>query len=258
MSDSPILTGTADGVLTITLNRPDTLNSLTTELIDALRAAVEDAASDDAVRAIVITGAGRGFSSGAALSGETAGIPDLEPPLLNHYNPAILAIQKIEKPVIAAINGVAAGAGSSFALAADFRVMSDKAKIAVLFVRIGLAPDAGASYFLPRLVGVTRATEIMMLGEDILPEKALTWGLVNRVFPADTFEQDVKTFAAQVAAAPRAAGMVKRLMRKTMNLNLPEQLKVEAKVQGEAGRTSDFVEGVMAFTEKRPAKFTGS
>jgi 2-(1,2-epoxy-1,2-dihydrophenyl)acetyl-CoA isomerase len=255
-TETPVLASKADGILTLTLNRPDTLNSLTTGLLDQLREGVEGAVDDDEVRAICITGSGRGFSSGASLSPDAGG-SDLEATLNAHYNPLILAIQKLEKPVVAAINGVAAGAGSSIAFACDFRVMSDGAKLACLFVRIGLAPDAGASYFLPRLCGVTRATEIMMLGEDILPDQALEWGLVNRVFPANDFEHLTRAFAERLAAAPRSAGMVKRLMRKTMNLNLPDQLGVEAKVQGEASRTADFGEGVMSFLEKRPAKFTG-
>jgi 2-(1,2-epoxy-1,2-dihydrophenyl)acetyl-CoA isomerase len=253
-TETPVLAEKADGILTLTLNRPESLNSLTPQVMDELKENVEAAGDDDEVRCIVITGAGRGFSSGAALTGEMS---DIETVLTKHYNPAILAIQKLEKPVVAAINGVAAGAGASVALACDFRVMSDKAKMALLFVRIGLAPDAGASYFLPRLVGVTRATEIMMLGEDILPDKALEWAVVNRVFSADTFEDDVRAFAQQCAAAPRSAGMVKRLLRKSMNLNLPDQLGVETKVQVEASQTEDFKEGVTAFLQKRGTNFSG-
>ena len=243
------------GILTLTFNRPKTLNSLTPAVLDGLRAAVEDAAGDDEVRCIVLTGTGRAFGSGASL--RDSGTFDPEHVLLHHYNPAVLAMQKLEKPLLASINGLAMGASCSLALACDFRIMADDARLALLFTRIGLAPDAGASYLLPRLIGVTRATEMMMLGDDVHAEQALDWGLVNRVVPAADLESETHAFAERLAALPRAAGMVKRLMRKTMTLNLPEQLTLEAKVQGEAGRTEDFREGVSAFMEKRPARFSG-
>ena len=182
---------------------------------------------------------------------------DPEAVLIKHYNPAILAIQKIEKPLLAAMNGLAVGAGASLALACDFRLLSDNARMALLFTRIGLVPDAGASYFLPRLIGVTRAHEIMMLGEDILPDKALDWGLVHRVFRQPTSRPRPATSRSVSPNRPAPPGMVKRQMRKTMVLNLPEQLNLEAKMQGEAGRTDDFAEGVTAFLEKRPARFAG-
>lgn len=246
----------AGGILTLTFNRPRTLNSLTPALIDGLRAAIEEAAADDDVRCVVLTGAGRAFGSGASLQ-QDGGTMDPEAVLMAHYNPAILAMQKLEKPILASIRGLAVGASASLALACDFRIMADDARLALLFTRIGLVPDAGASYILPRLIGVTRATEMMMLGEDVHADKALDWGIVNRVVAAADLDAETRAFAEQLAALPRAAGMVKRLLRKTMTLNLPEQLTLEAKVQGEAGRTEDFVEGVTAFGEKRPAEFRG-
>lgn len=256
-TDTDLLSERDGGVLTLTLNRPDSLNSLTPGVLDGIRAGVEGAAEDPDVRCILITGTGRAFSSGASLK-EFGGTFDPEPMLLDHYNPAIMAMQKIEKPILASINGIAAGAGASVALACDFRIWADDARMALLFTRIGLVPDAGASYILPRLIGVARAAEMMMLGEDVHADKALDWGLANRVVPAAELAAETRVFAERLAAMPRSAGMVKRLLRKTMTLSLPEQLKFEAKLQAEAGQTADFAEGVSAYAEKRPSRFTGS
>jgi 2-(1,2-epoxy-1,2-dihydrophenyl)acetyl-CoA isomerase len=256
-TDTDLIAETAEGVLTLTVNRTDTLNSLTPGVLDAIRAGVEGAADDPDVRCIMLAGAGRAFSSGASLrdfGGEFAP----EPMLLEHYNPTIMAMQKIEKPILASINGIAAGAGASLTLACDFRIWADDARMALLFVRIGLVPDAGASYFLPRIVGVARAAEMMMLGEDVHADKALDWGLAHKVVPAADLAAETRAFAERLAAVPRSAGMVKRLLRKTMTLSLPEQLKLEARMQDEAGKTADFVEGVTAFSEKRPARFSGA
>jgi 2-(1,2-epoxy-1,2-dihydrophenyl)acetyl-CoA isomerase len=255
-TDTDLLAETAEGVLTLTLNRPDTLNSLTPGVLDAIRAGIEGAADDPDVRCVVLAGAGRAFSSGASL--KEGGSFDPEPMLLEHYNPTIMAMQKIEKPILASINGIAAGAGASLTLACDFRIWADDARMALLFVRIGLVPDAGATYFLPRIVGVARAAEMMMLGEDVHADKALDWGLAHRVVAAADLAAETRAFAQRLAAVPRSAGMVKRLLRKTMTLSLPEQLKLEARMQDEAGRSADFVEGVTAFAEKRPARFSGA
>ena len=255
-TETDLLSEAADGVLTLTLNRPETLNSLTAGVLDGIRAGVERAAEDPEIRCLVIGGAGRAFSSGASLRdfGDTF---DPESLLNAHYNPAILAMQKLEKPILASINGIAAGAGAAITLACDFRIMADDARMALLFTRIGLVPDAGASFFLPRIVGVARAAEMMMLGDDVPAAIALDWGLANRVVPAGELEDETRAFASRLASLPRSAGMVKRQLRKTMTLSLPEQLKLEARMQDEAGRTEDFREGVAAFMEKRPARFTG-
>ncbi|MEJ7893707.1 MAG: enoyl-CoA hydratase-related protein [Solirubrobacteraceae bacterium] len=258
-AEAELLSETTDGVLTLTLNRTRTLNSLTPGLLDALRAGVEGAAEDPDVRCVVLTGAGRAFSSGAALDafGGDGGEVDFERMLVEHYNPAILAMQKLEKPILASIRGIAAGAGASVALAADFRIFADDARMALLFTRIGLVPDAGASYLLPRIVGLARATEMLMLGDNVSAEQALDWGIAHRVVGADDLDAETRAFAERLAGLPRSAGMVKRLLRKTMTLNLPEQLSFEAKLQAEAGRSQDFSEGATAFFEKRPARFTG-
>jgi 2-(1,2-epoxy-1,2-dihydrophenyl)acetyl-CoA isomerase len=255
-TETDLLSEAAEGILTLTLNRPDTLNSLTPGVLDGLRSGIERAAEDPEIRCVVIGGTGRAFSSGASLK-EFGDTFDPETMLNEHYNPAILAMQKLEKPILASINGIAAGAGAAITLACDFRIMADDARIALLFTRIGLVPDAGASYFLPRIVGVARATEMMMLGEDVPAATALDWGLANRVVPAADLAEQTRAFAAQLASLPRSAGMVKRQLRKTMTLSVPEQLKLEARMQDEAGKTADFAEGVTAFMEKRPARFSG-
>jgi 2-(1,2-epoxy-1,2-dihydrophenyl)acetyl-CoA isomerase len=254
-TDTGLLTQHAGGVLTLTLNRPDTLNSLTAEVLDGIRTGVESAADDPEVRCIVINGAGRAFSSGASLKDNRTFDP--EPLLLEHYNPAIMAMQKVEKPILASIHGIAAGAGASLTLACDFRIWADDARMALLFTRIGLVPDAGATYLLPRIVGVARAAEMMMLGDDVHAEQALEWGLAHRVVPSGDLGAETSAFAERLASLPRAAGMVKRLLRKTMSLSLPEQMKLEARMQAEAAATADFAEGVGAFLEKRPARFGG-
>ncbi|MEA2126068.1 MAG: 2-(1,2-epoxy,2-dihydrophenyl)acetyl-CoA isomerase [Solirubrobacteraceae bacterium] len=255
-TDTDLLSEVSEGVLTLTLNRPDTLNSLTPGVLDGIRAGVESAAEDPEIRCIVLGGTGRAFSSGASLK-DSGGAFDPEPMLLEHYNPTIMAMQKIEKPILASIHGIAAGAGASVALACDFRIWADDARMALLFTRIGLVPDAGATYLLPRIIGVARAMEMLMLGEDVHAEKALDWGLAHRVVPAADLAAETRAYAERLAALPRASGMVKRLMRKTMSLSLPEQMKLEARMQDEAGKTADFAEGVTAFMEKRPSQFSG-
>ncbi len=204
-TETELIAERESGILTLTFNRPRTLNSLTPAVLDSLRSAVEEAAADDEVRCVVLTGTGRAFGSGASLQ-QDGGAFDPERVLTQHYNPAILAMQKLEKPLLASINGPAMGASASLALACDFRIMADTARMALLFTRIGLAPDAGASYILPRLIGVTRALEMMMLGDDVGAEQALEWGLVNRVVPAADLEAETRAFAERLAALPAPPG----------------------------------------------------
>lgn len=256
-AETALLSATDGGVLTLAINRTDTLNSLTPAVLDGIRAGVEQAADDPAIRCVVLSGRGRAFSSGASLK-DFNGDLSMAEVLNGHYNPTIMAMQKIEKPILASINGIAAGAGASLALACDFRIWADDARMALLFTRIGLVPDAGATYVLPRLIGVARAAEMLMLGDDVKAEQALDWGLAHRVVPAADLEAETRAFAERLAGLPRSAGMVKRLLRKTMSLSLPEQMRLEAKLQDEAAATADFAEGVSAFMEKRPSRFTGA
>ncbi len=203
VSTAPVvLSTTKDSVLTLTLNRPEVLNSVTDEVLDAVAAGCLQAAADDSIRVVVITGAGRGFCSGQDLrAGLESGDVDIRGHLRNHYVPMIQAMRELEKPVIASVNGVAAGAGMSLALAADFRIAGESATFIQAFVRIGLVPDAGSSYFLPRLVGTAKALELTMLGETVDSAEALRLGLVHRVVP----DKDLAHATAESRRAPRHA-----------------------------------------------------
>jgi 2-(1,2-epoxy-1,2-dihydrophenyl)acetyl-CoA isomerase len=248
---------------TVRLNNPAKLNPLsetmTRELIDAL-AAVKD---DPGVRAVVLTGEGRGFCSGADLGGmadeyRAGGRASTSDLLDEGYARIVRLLVESPKPVIAAVNGVAAGAGLSLALACDLRVASEAATFSMAFVRIGLVPDSGASYFLPRIVGSAAALELSVTGERIDAERALRIGLVSRVSPADTLAADAAALAAELAALPtRAIALTKRLLRDAAALPLDEALALESRVQDEATRTEDHREGVLAFLDKRAPEFHG-
>lgn len=247
----------AGGILTLTLNRPEALNAFTAEMLRELGAGLRDAARDPAVRVVVITGAGRGFSPGQDLKeledGETSFRAVLE-----NYNPVIQRIAELDKPVIAAVNGAAAGAGFALALACDLRVASEAAVFITSFSRIGLTADSGMSYFLPRLVGWGKAFELLALSPRLSAEEALALGLVNRVVPVDQFADEVRAVAEQLAEGPtRAYGLIKRTLRKAATAPLEEVLAYEAYLQEIAGRTRDYAEGVQAFKEKRAPVFTG-
>ncbi len=264
MAYETLLTATTDGVLTITLNRPDTLNAFNGAMTDELTAALKTAERDADVRAIVITGAGRAFSSGQDLAdlkdqyapGEK---PLLGPRLRNGYNPIIKRICGMEKPVIAAVNGVAAGAGASLALACDLRVASSKASFVEAFVHVGLIPDSGSTWLLPRLVGHAKAMEMCILGDKVRADQALDLGLVNFVVAdGDDLAAEAQTLAARLAAMPtRAIGLTKRLLNRSITSTLDEQLEAEAYDQETAGKTDDHIEGVTAFLEKRKPAFKG-
>jgi 2-(1,2-epoxy-1,2-dihydrophenyl)acetyl-CoA isomerase len=250
-------------VATARLNNPAKLNALsdtlTRELVDAL-AALKD---DQEVRAVVLTGEGRGFCSGADLGGmeqDYRGGGRARPSDLldDGYAKIVRLIVNSPKPVIAAVNGVAAGAGLSLALACDLRVASDAATFSMAFVRIGLVPDSGASYFLPRIVGAAAALELSITGERIDAERALRIGLVTRVVPAESLPDTAATLAAELAALPtRAIALTKQLMRDAASLSLDEALALESRVQDEATRTDDHREGVLAFLDKRAPEFRG-
>jgi 2-(1,2-epoxy-1,2-dihydrophenyl)acetyl-CoA isomerase len=254
----PVLSSTADSVLTLTLNRPHALNAVTDELLDALRSGLHTAADDASIRAVVITGAGRGFCSGQDLKVAAAeGSMDVSVHLREHYHPVIEGIRSLEKPVIAAVNGVAAGAGFSLALAADLRIAAESATFVQAFVRIGLMPDAGSTYFLPRLVGPARAAELAMLGEAVDARRALEMGLVNRVVADADIAAAAHQLAARLAQGPASLAKIKRALNASLQNDLPAQLRLEEQLQGEAVRTADFIEGVSAFLEKRGATFSG-
>ena len=247
------------GVLTLTLNRPDALNSFNVEMKEALLAAFKEAARDRATRVIVLTGAGRAFSAGQDLKERQApGAADLGTELRTRYNPIVLAMRRLEKPIIGAINGVAAGAGCSLALACDIRLASDKATFIEVFGRVGLVPDTGSSWFLPRLVGAARAAEMIFTAEPVDAAAAERIGLVNRVVPADRLADEAADFAARLAkSAPLALGLAKRALNRSLESTLDETLEYEAQLQSIAGRSKDHAEGVAAFVEKRRAEFTG-
>lgn len=259
----PLSQSKADGVSVITLDRPDVLNAFNDELGLSLVTAVEEAAEDDEVRCIVITGAGRAFSSGEDLgalaeSYERGEVPELGDTLVRRYNPLIRAVRAAPKPVVAAVNGVAAGAGASLALACDFRIASEKAKLVLAFIKVGLIPDSGGLWFLTRMVGAARAFRLGATGDPVSAEQALEWGLFDQVVPLDEFEQTWRSFAATLAAGPtRAFALTKSLVSFASDHTLDEQLEEEVKAQTEAGRTQDHLEGVQAFLSKRDPKFEG-
>jgi 2-(1,2-epoxy-1,2-dihydrophenyl)acetyl-CoA isomerase len=264
-AEPTIAVATANGVCTITLNRPDVLNAfndaLTTELHEALKAAERDAA----VRVIVITGAGRAFSSGQDLGDLKAKyvpggghVPHLGDDLRRRYNPIIKRMREMDKPIIAAVNGVAAGAGCSLALAADMRIASDQAAFIEVFINVGLIPDSGSTFMLPRLVGLGKAMELCMTGAKVDANEALRLGIVNQVVHAAELDAAVAKLASRLAGLPsRAIALTKRLLNQSANNDLDGQLEAEAFDQETAGRTADHSEGVVAFLEKRKPNFQG-
>jgi 2-(1,2-epoxy-1,2-dihydrophenyl)acetyl-CoA isomerase len=252
-----------DAVAWLTLNRPDSLNALTGELSREAGEAVAAARDDDSVRCLVITGEGRGFCAGQDLKDPSLGTDltaiDFAGLLRQTYNKLITSIVGLEKPVVAGVNGVAAGAGVSLACAADVRVVSNAASFIQAFVKIGLLPDSGGNWLLPRIVGHAKALELSITGDRISAEEAYRIGLATVVVEAERFPEAVAAYAAKLAALPtKAIGASKRVMRKAQGLTLEETLDLEAQVQADLGKTHDFAEGIMAFLEKREARFTGS
>jgi 2-(1,2-epoxy-1,2-dihydrophenyl)acetyl-CoA isomerase len=245
-------------VLTITLNRPDVLNAFNTAMHRAFAAALKDA-RDGGVRAVVITGAGRGFCVGQDLTEFREASGDIGARLRDNYHPNIRAIRALEKPVIAAVNGAAAGAGMSLACACDLRVAADSATFVPAFINIGLIPDSGGSYFVTRLLGPARAFEWLASGKRLTAAEAHAWGLVSEVVETDALAARVAELAAQAAELPtRGVGMTKRLLDHAVGATLEEQLEREAQLQAAATQTADFKEGVAAFLEKRPPRFRGA
>ncbi|QRG09362.1 2-(1,2-epoxy-1,2-dihydrophenyl)acetyl-CoA isomerase [Xanthobacter dioxanivorans] len=248
-----------DGWTELTLNRPDRLNAFNEDLHRALAAAL-DAAADEACRAVLLTGAGRGFCAGQDLGDRASadGPPDLGATIEAFYNPLIRRIRGLRKPVVCAVNGVAAGAGANIAFACDIVLAARSAKFIQAFARIGLVPDSGGTFFLPRLVGDARARALMLLAEPLSAEKAESWGLIWKAVDDATLMDEARALAAHLATQPtQGLALTKAALNASASNGLDTQLDLERDLQREAGRTPDYREGVSAFVEKRPARFSG-
>jgi 2-(1,2-epoxy-1,2-dihydrophenyl)acetyl-CoA isomerase len=244
----------------IVLNRPERMNALSVGLSRDLLAALREVAADDSVRAVELTGAGRAFSSGADLKDAAGGdgTVDAEDILVNWYHPIVTTIREMPKPVISAVNGPAAGAGLSLALAADLVVARESAYFLLAFVNIGLVPDGGGSLFVPARIGFTRAAEMAMLGERVPAPKAAEIGLINAVWPEDEFEKNTEALLLRLSNGPtRSYAGTKRELNNWVYSHMPEQLALEASIQKDLARSRDCTEAVAAFLDKRPASFTG-
>lgn len=254
-----------DGAVAIlTLDRPDALNAFDESLTSALAIAITDASRDQAARCVVLTGAGRAFSAGQDLRDRAAAIAAgselrLGEELRRRYHPIVTAIREMRKPVVAAVNGVAAGAGLGLALACDIRVASESATFRAAWSRVGLIPDAASAFFLPRLVGWGRASDIIFTGEPVASAEALRIGLATRVWPDGEFASRWRAYAQDLAAgATEAYALTKEALNAAHERGLRDFLEVEVALQDRAGRSKDYAEGVRAFLEKRPARFSGS
>jgi 2-(1,2-epoxy-1,2-dihydrophenyl)acetyl-CoA isomerase len=263
VSSQPVLLDKLEaGVLTLTLNRPERLNAFNVALLEALFIAIERAGADPGCRAVLITGAGKGFCAGQDLTDRVAAPdgtrPDLGESIDKRYNPLIRALRRVPKPIVCAVNGAAAGAGANVALACDIVLAAKSAKFLQAFARIGLIPDAGGSWILPRLVGDARARALIMLAESITAEQAEAWGMIYRAVDDDDLMGEARTIAERLAAgATHALGLIKQALLASPGNSLDAQLDLERDLQREAGAADEYVEGVRAFLEKRPADFMG-
>jgi 2-(1,2-epoxy-1,2-dihydrophenyl)acetyl-CoA isomerase len=249
------------GVATLTLCRPEVLNSVNRAMARDVQLALAHVAGDDTVRAVLLTGDGRGFCAGQDLAEATAGDVgsiDLGDIVKSNYAPMVTAIRFLEKPVVCAVNGVAAGAGANLAFACDIVIAAEDAAFIQSFTKIGLVPDTGGTFFLPRLVGMARASAMMLLGDKVPARKALEYGLIHDVVPPADLLERATALARQLAAMPtRALGLTKRALNQSFGHDLASQLVVEEELQRAAGRTEDYAEGVRAFLEKRKPTFAG-
>lgn len=251
-----------NSVAVITLNRPEVLNSFNIPMAKEVQDALTKCEEQNTIRAVVITGEGRAFSAGqdlAEASPKDKPLANLGKILEESYNPIIKQIYEIEKPVVAGVNGVAAGAGANIALACDIVVASEKASFVQAFSKIGLIPDSGGTYFLPRLIGLQKASALMMLGDKITADEAEKIGMIYKVYKENEFKESLKTLSSKLAEMPtRGLALTKKALHQSMNNNLYRQLNVEKEFQIEAGKTNDYKEGVSAFLEKRKPNFNGN
>lgn len=250
------------GVAEITLSRPDVLNSLNRDMAFEIQSALAAVSEDDSIRAVLLLGAGRGFCAGqdlAEVAPDASGkVPPLGPIVRENYNPIIRAIREIEKPFVCAVNGVAAGAGANLAFACDLVLAASDAAFIQSFCKVGLIPDSGGTFMLPRMVGLARASQLALLGEKITADEARSFGLVYKVFPAESLLEETRKLAAKLASQPtKGLGLIKRAFNASFEHSLSEQLDIEEKLQAEAGLSHDYAEGVKAFLEKRKPEFKG-
>ncbi|MGI9347492.1 MAG: 2-(1,2-epoxy-1,2-dihydrophenyl)acetyl-CoA isomerase PaaG [Gammaproteobacteria bacterium] len=262
MNFHTIILARRDNLLCLTLNRPDKLNSVDAVMREEISLALADASADDTVRAVLLTGAGRGFCAGQDLSERDIradkASPNLEKSLRDGYNPIIQTLATMPKPIVCAVNGVAAGAGANIALACDFVIAAHSARFIQAFCKIGLVPDCGGTWFLPRLVGLARARSLAMLGDAVDATTAAAWGMIYQCVADDELTAHSEALAARLAQAPTAAlGKIKNLLLASGDHSLPAQLALEAKTQDEAGRSADYAEGTQAFLQRRAPAFVG-
>ena len=259
INNMELIVSTDNGVCNITLNRPNVFNSFNKKMAIALQEALDECAINESIRTVVLTGEGKGFCAGQDLAEATdPNGPELKSIVRDHYNPIILKIRELEKPVIAAVNGVAAGAGANIALACDIIIAKESASFIQAFSKIGLIPDSGGTFFLPRIIGSQKALALMMTGDKISAKDAEAMNMIYKAVSDESFEEEVSTLANKLAKMPtRGFGLTKKAVNAGLNNNLVEQLHLEEQLQTEAGQTYDFKEGVAAFMEKRRPDFKG-
>lgn len=255
---SNILFSINNGIGKIVLNRPDVLNSFNMAMAKEMQAALDDCAATSHVRSVLITGEGRAFSAGQDLQAAIEPGVEIQEIVKEQYNPIILKLRELEKPVVCAVNGVAAGAGANIAFACDITLAASSATFIQAFSKIGLIPDSGGTFFLPRLIGLQRSTALMMLGDKITAQQAMEYGMIYKVFPDESLVAEAEKMALTLASMPtKGLGYTKRLLNASLNNNLNEQLRMEGEMQAAAAKTYDHKEGVNAFLEKRKPVFKG-